>query len=266
MSHEKILVVDDEARIIDLLTKRLSAHDFKVISAHSGEECLRQIQAEKPDLVILDVLMPKLSGYEVVDTIREMQGPIKNVPIIIISAKHKMKGFFQDQAVHSFIGKPFEPSELLEHVESALGLRPTVVGDAEIHLKMKTKNRAVVILGMTEFVTSKLRNYFMSMEYKVKVLDFDQDAVERISNLNPIYIFAEVLIAPDKLNVIQIHKRLQADLKLKRVPFFPFCKKKTLMDIDLKGIGDRIFDYREISDLIQDIDLYIKNLKTELSD
>ncbi len=114
----KILVADDEPEIRDLLRLYLENENYEVIEAENGIEALRLIDGQKPDMVMLDIMMPQLDGYQVLKHIREDN----NVPVIIISAKdedsEKILGL--NLGADDYIAKPFNPLEVIARVNSGL--------------------------------------------------------------------------------------------------------------------------------------------------
>ena len=115
MSKKKILVVDDEVHISMLLQMRLQAEGYEVILAEDGEVGLAKMKSEKPDLVIMDVFMPRLNGYEAWD--KKSQDPeIQKIPLIIMSARCTTKDCYDNNAIVEFIPKPFDIPRFLETV------------------------------------------------------------------------------------------------------------------------------------------------------
>ena len=121
MSASRILVVDDEIDISTVLSVTLRRAGFEVRTASDGLEALEAIRLEPPDLVILDVMMPRLDGLETLKRIRE-HGPTTHIPVIMLSAKtqlaDKVRGF--ERGADDYVAKPFEPSEMLVRVQSLL--------------------------------------------------------------------------------------------------------------------------------------------------
>lgn len=115
---QKILVIDDEAELRRFVKLRLSRAGYKVFEAGNGIEGLEQLYKVKPHLVILDIMMPKMDGWETCRRIRE----VSDVPILILSAKgdrgSKVKGL--DLGANDYLAKPFAGFELLEKIESLL--------------------------------------------------------------------------------------------------------------------------------------------------
>ncbi len=118
MSQETILVVDDEPHIIELATLYLKNEGYRVISADDGAQALRQIEAERPALVILDLMLPEMNGWEVC---RQVQAS-SNLPIIMLTARSddvdKIVGL--ELGADDYVTKPFNPRELVARVKAVL--------------------------------------------------------------------------------------------------------------------------------------------------
>jgi DNA-binding response OmpR family regulator len=116
--NEKILVVEDEKEIADLIRDYLSASNYKVVIANDGEKGLELFESEKPQLAVLDIMLPKKDGFEVCRTIRSKS----NIPILMLSAKKedtdKIIGL--GLGADDYITKPFSPRELIARVQSQL--------------------------------------------------------------------------------------------------------------------------------------------------
>ena len=114
----KILIVDDEKNIVDIIAFNLKKEGYTVITAADGEEGVQKAMEENPDLILLDIMMPKMDGYEVCKKIREK----KNTPIIMLTARaeelDKVLGL--EIGADDYITKPFGTSELLARVRTAL--------------------------------------------------------------------------------------------------------------------------------------------------
>jgi two-component system, cell cycle response regulator len=133
MNKPKILVADDIKQNVKLLKVILTASEYDVIEAYDGEETLEKVQTENPDLILLDIMMPKLSGFEVCKKLRA-NDRTKNIPVIMITALHEMddriKGI--EAGADDFISKPFNKVELLARIKSLLSMRQTTTEKKEI--------------------------------------------------------------------------------------------------------------------------------------
>src|SRR3989338_10644802 len=118
MVKKRILVVDDELNIIKFLRSNLEARDFDVVAAINGAEALNTFEKELPDLVILDIMMPKIDGFEVCRRLREWT----QTPIIMLSARadegDKVKCL--DLGADDYITKPFGAAQLIASVNAVL--------------------------------------------------------------------------------------------------------------------------------------------------
>lgn len=114
----KILVAEDDKDIVELLKLYLENERYEVLEANNGEEALKVIEENKIDLAVLDIMMPKLNGYEVTKSIRKNSG----IPILILSAKNldsdKILGL--DLGADDYIAKPFNPLEVIARIKSLL--------------------------------------------------------------------------------------------------------------------------------------------------
>jgi two-component system, OmpR family, KDP operon response regulator KdpE len=114
----RILVVDDEIEIVRALQRSLVAHGFEVFTAGSGEEALEEIASHRPDLMLLDLGLPGMSGLEVCKKVREQS----NLPIIILSVKDAERDKVQalDLGADDYVSKPFGMNEVLARIRVAL--------------------------------------------------------------------------------------------------------------------------------------------------
>ena len=119
-----VLVADDDRDILDLLAFRLGRAGYEVVSASDGEEALRLAVERKPDLAVLDVMMPKLDGYEVTRRMRADEST-KRIPVILLTARvqeHDVARGFEVGA-DDYMKKPFSPAELRARVQAIIGRR-----------------------------------------------------------------------------------------------------------------------------------------------
>lgn len=130
---DTILVIDDDPMVLELVGYNLRGHGYQIVTAGDGQEGIRAFHTNQPQLVILDIAMPRLNGYEVCQRIRE----VANTPIIILTAQGRheedvIKGL--DLGADDYVIKPFKVGELLARVRSAL---------------RRARNEAVVVPSVT---------------------------------------------------------------------------------------------------------------------
>ena len=122
MAKGRILVVDDEIYIVHILDFSLGMEGYEVVTALDGEQALEKARAEKPDLIVLDIMMPKLDGYETCKRLKA-DATTKDIPVILLSAKGRnvdqKVGF--EVGADDYITKPFSPRKLVERINAILG-------------------------------------------------------------------------------------------------------------------------------------------------
>ena len=179
-----ILIVEDEAALITLLHYNLEKEGFEVGEAVDGEEALFMIRERRPDLVVLDWMLPSLSGIEVCRRIRRMPEH-KNLPVIMLTARgeeaDRIRGL--DSGADDYVVKPFSPSELVARIRAVLRrLRPALseesISFSDLRMDLAahrvTREGAAIHLGPTEF---RLLRHFL--EHPGRVFSREQllDAV-----------------------------------------------------------------------------------------
>lgn len=119
--QKKILVVDDQPDNVFILQDRLQHEGFKVVTAYDGETSITKTEKENPDLILLDIMMPKMSGLEVCKKLSQNPST-KNIPIIIVTALTSSKDIEEgfNSGAFDYIKKPFNRAELLARINSAL--------------------------------------------------------------------------------------------------------------------------------------------------
>ena len=118
---KKILVVDDEPYMLEILQARLESNGYSVITAINGEDCLKKAGEDKPDLVLMDILLPGMSGFEVAKRLKE-NDLTKNIPIIMVTAligEDAIAKGLKSGATY-FISKPFDSQELLTEIKTVI--------------------------------------------------------------------------------------------------------------------------------------------------
>jgi len=116
---EKILAIDDNPQLIKMIRLCLERQDYEIIAAYSGSEGLRKFQDNHPDLVILDIKMPDMDGWEICRSLREMS---PNVPILILTVLKEKANVVRGLALGAdeFVAKPFRPGELVARIQALL--------------------------------------------------------------------------------------------------------------------------------------------------
>ena len=183
----KILVVDDIAINLELQKAYLTAAGYEVIEAKSGQEALQKVRDEKPDLILLDVMMPKMSGYEVCKILKN-DPETQFIPIIMVTAltsvEDKIRGI--EAGADDFISRPFNKTELMTRVKSLLRIK--FLQD-QLHQRMQELSEArerLQQLAITDGLTG-LFNY----RYFREQLEHEINRAER-HNLNVSLVMMDI--------------------------------------------------------------------------
>ena len=183
----KILVVDDTPKNVKLLADLLSVKGYTVVTAGSGPEALTQLDAERPDLVLLDVVMPEMSGYEVCCKVRENPATAM-LPVIMVTALdpgvERVKGI--DAGADDFLSKPINQPELLARVRSLLRIK-------ELHDQVQSQ-------------ATELSEWNKTLEQRVK----DQvDELQRVGRLKRFFSpqLAELIVNGEADDPLKTHRR-----------------------------------------------------------
>lgn len=121
MEKKKILVVEDELEIADMLRLRLEESDFSVATAYDGAQAFEVIKEERPDLVILDLMLPKIDGYKVCGLLK-MDTRFSHLPIIIFSARSQASDIAlgMEMGADAYVTKPFDPEALVAKIQELM--------------------------------------------------------------------------------------------------------------------------------------------------
>jgi len=179
VSNKKILVVDDEERMLRFIRLNLEHDGFQVIEAVKGHEALDKMRTGMPDLILLDVMLPDLDGFEVLKMVRE----ISNIPIIMLTAKgeedDRVKGL--ELGADDYVTKPFSPRELVSRVKAVLRRIETEGGenedviDVDERLKIDFNRREIWVEGeLVKLRPTEYRLLYHLVQNAGWVLTYDQ--------------------------------------------------------------------------------------------
>ncbi|MEW5759323.1 MAG: DUF835 domain-containing protein [Candidatus Thermoplasmatota archaeon] len=158
---KKIMIVDDEPAVVDAVKTILETEGYDTVEAYSGKECLRILGEEKVELVLLDILMPEMDGWEVLRKLKE-RGITKNTKIVMLTAVKQVGGdiFGLQDVVADYIRKPFERVKLINSIKKILGEEEVLPGK---FIKVKRKEREIK-LALTPEEKEKT-----PLEYELKI-------------------------------------------------------------------------------------------------
>lgn len=155
----KILVVDDQPINIKLLQRKLEREGFDVLTAYNGIECLKVVAADKPDLILLDVMMPEMDGIETCHKLKQNE-ETKTIPIIFITAKSSKEGKLEGLNVGAvdYITKPIDLEETLARVKTQLRIQEIYQENIELQTRLGESRRTAAVGAITQGIAHNLNN------------------------------------------------------------------------------------------------------------
>jgi DNA-binding response OmpR family regulator len=234
LQDRRILVVDDEVRMVRFIRLNLEHDGFQVIEAYNGMQALERMRTNLPDLVLLDVMMPDIDGFEVLRTIRE----ISQVPVIMLTAKgeedDRVRGL--ELGADDYITKPFSPREMVSRVRAVLRRTETTTStthsliEVDEHLQINFDRREVWLDGeLVQLRPTEYRLLYYLVQNAGWVLTHDQ-ILAKVWGYEyrdePHYV---------RLYINYLRKKIEAD---------PANPKYILTE---RGVGYRFVDFRRQS-------------------
>ncbi len=240
---KKILVVDDDPLMVQLLAPRLTAAGFEVCSAFNGEEALGITRQEKPHLIVMDVLMPIMSGYEAMQILRK--DPLtKDIPAIIISSRGGMRDFFDGISNIEFLPKPLESKLLISRIEALIGCAQPG-GDSA---------KCVVLAGVEDLLVNKIRDLLGKFDFQVLTALHEADAAQLIKKSKPQMVFCQFWEDEHIFDPRKIALEVRLSPAVAETPFFVYCKESLSLEAMKSFDGEKILSYKESSDLLRKIE------------
>jgi adenylate cyclase len=225
MDAKKVLVVDDDINNVKLLTLYLELADYQVAAALSGKEALQKVKEELPDLILLDVMMPGLDGYQVCAKLKGDEAT-QFIPIVMITAlqetQDRIRGI--EAGADDFLSKPFDEHELMARVKSLLRIKG-------LHDELEQKNELLFNI-MNRYMTEEISTLILEAPDKYLKLGGESRVVTVL--FADVRGFTEFAETHDAKRVVEILNRLFSELT--RVIF----KYKGTFD---KYIGDAVMAF-----------------------
>ena len=253
--RSKILIVDDEPLNVKLLAGKLPQDEYEIIRAYGGEEALEKVATEAPDLILLDIMMPDIDGYEVTRRVKSNPGT-KHIPIILVTAldgkEDRVMGL--ETGAEEFLSKPVNTTELLARINSMLRLK-------QYHDQLTTRTQSEEQFAVPVNREKDLQEERKS--YKVLLVEDKEEDVRLIQG----YLYGQpyqVLVARNSEEALSLVHKEKIDLVLLDI---------LLPDIDGYELYQRLKEVDETKDIqiifitaLQDIESRIKGIELGADD
>ncbi len=192
MTTARILLIDDEPNLLLVVGDQLRLEGYEVSTARSGDEALQLLRIQPPDLIILDISMPGMTGLAL---LKKLSGPDgkPRFPILIFTARSNMEQFFQTTSVEGFLSKASDPAQLLTEVKRILlKTRKVVKPEAPTNPKQR---RIVLILEDDPILNMRLKTSFTIAGYETLTITESHSLAETLQNHTPAVILLKSLLA-----------------------------------------------------------------------
>ncbi len=200
--NDSILIVDDSSYIVDGLVVLLKRKGFKPIAAHGGDEAISLLSSNKPDLILLDIMMEPMDGWETLDKIKA-NPDTRDIPVLMFSAKKITPEEAQEHSlnIEDFVSKPVNPAQLLNSIKQIFERRSNVKLEAGV---AKDAGQDAVIID--EY--SALR----------KSIEVDKNLLEVLKNSSGMNIPGHVVPEEDLESINKLEKKVKGDeIRLKEI-------------------------------------------------
>lgn len=258
---KKILIIDDDIHWIEILSARLKARGYEIAVAENGEQGFDAMTTGKPDLVIADVLMPHMTGYELLNKLEASSGRVRDIPIIVVSSRGSMEEYFDSWKIHRFIPKAADMDVLVGEVDHLLSRGGADEAPAKALFPdelLPWAGKKVMLVGMDDYIVGKVKMFLEQQSIKVVVGLNEQDAFETAVKERPQFIFCQFYEDTEKLDADALNRQLKKDDRTKAIPFVPFCTEAISIDA-MKSVGARyLITFGTGSELAQNIANFLK--------
>jgi len=178
----KILTVDDDPEVLSTISFLLKKEGYEVREARDGKEAIKEIHLFKPDLIVLDIMLPILDGYEVLRELRKEYTEESYVPVIMLSTREKVEEKVKslERGADDYLPKPFEPIELLARIQASLRIK-----EREEHLKKLALIDPLTGLYNRRYLDTRLKEEINSAErynYPLSLLMLDVDNFKKAND------------------------------------------------------------------------------------
>jgi two-component system, OmpR family, alkaline phosphatase synthesis response regulator PhoP len=239
-SSKKILVVDDDPGLVVILSEGLTSSGYEVCTAQDGAEALAMAKSEKPDLIVMDVMMPRMTGYEAFEKVRGID-ELRKIPAIIVSGKESMRNFFKDLNGVEFMSKPYEVKTVLAKVERLLW---------ESEKQDSDGSKRVVLLGVQEALTNRIRLSIYSLGFQAFIALNEDDAFHLTKQLNAGNVLCQFWEDESIVNAPKLKEKLAGSPLLRGVPVYVYCEERLTVEA-LKTFSEgRVIVHRSEKDLL----------------
>jgi len=216
MRRRRILIADDEQAIVLLISHCLKERGYEVVSASDGEAALERVKSWQPDLIILDVNMPKMSGIDFYHAIADLDSGSARIPVLMLTGRADLGPIFKDLQIAGFMEKPFEVEHLLDTIADIISRH---YGAVEIQARSEpAPARKIMLIEDDDKDFNELVMFFLHAGYEVVREAADTDALFAVRAKMPDLILMRLAGAPPLKAETIIATRIRSAEEVKHIP------------------------------------------------
>jgi len=229
MAKTKILLIDDEPVFCSNFKTFMQMYDFECNIATNGKEGMEKILAERPQLIVLDILMPNMDGYTM---LRELKKNNIAVPCIILTAREKLKDLFEMESVSRFVAKPIEMNDLKTIIENVLKEEKEKEMNKGAGKERGAKKKVLVIEDDIS-LAENIKAYLELKEYVAKVAHDGIEGLNLCETFSPDLVLSDVMMPEmDGFSMLKQLQKIRKD-----IPVIILTGKNKLKDLfEVEGI------------------------------
>jgi len=249
--NRKIILIDDEPDFVQNVQSYFEMHGYQCLAACNGQEGLELIEAERPALMILDILMPNMDGYTM---LRELKKRKINMMCIVMTAKEKLKDLFELEKVDRFLTKPFELQKLKEIVDHMLNPEGEVLSQTSgVPESDEGKGKIVLVIEDEVKLADSIKKYLEIKGYTAHVAFSGEDGLESVVAAKPDLICTDIMM-PGMDGYSFVKELRKKDRNTPIIVMSAKDKMKDLIEVEgINGFMQKPFDLATLEDKINQL-------------
>ena len=239
----KILIITPDFNLGVMIEARLDVEDYTIFFTHDGEEGLAQVRKQRPNLIILDAMLPGISSYQVIDTLKN-SAETRNIPLLILSERSEFHPLFKEAGIHSFMTKPVIPVQLFKKVKAVFESEGKKSPDKEILQK------TILLAGAESFILEKIKKCLEGEGYEVEIGWNQEDISKKINQTPPALFLLQFWDDPEVWDAVDLVRGLKNELRKKKIPLLVFCLESLVLEAKNNRMKVPVLTYFESPDLL----------------
>ncbi|MCB9799772.1 MAG: response regulator [Candidatus Omnitrophica bacterium] len=258
----KVLIIDDDPICLKVMVAGLKKHGYDVMSSDHPANGFKLAVKNPPNVIIVDVLMPVITGYELAKLFKKLK-ELRDVPVIIMSAKDAMKEYFDSIHAEYFVQKG-DFADLLEKVGLALASAKRRPVEPEQPIASTAGVNGVLLAGMDMYAMGKVKEFLETKHYSVHVTSQDKEAVDYIFQSRPVCVLVQYWENKEVFDATKILSAVSEAQTVQEIYSTVFCTKGVSIDAAQATGLKNIISYEDSKELIRGINLqFLVSLPTD---